>query len=265
MKIALCVSLSAVLAVAAPAYGQTQEPPASGQTKEIVLGPQFEQRLDELALWLRQYHAWEEWFEQWGNRVARSFSDRPIWERKERPEPPVWLEDTCADNFPASELLVTACSILRHWDEDPGRIVQRKRSTVVRSGGTVSDKVVKTSFFQRVHLTGLWTRAQFPATAVYGIVGMQVSVIEKGRITLPAVGVMLVMMPDGQGGHAWKPATTLGVGYRICDFVPPLTKKRASLHINIARTFIHGVSDERVLPSMNLNFFGLSISKGRRQ
>ena len=39
----------------------------------------------------------------------------------------------------------------------------------------------KSSFFQRVHLTGLWTRAQYPGTPVYGIVGMQISVLETGR------------------------------------------------------------------------------------
>ena len=94
---------------------------------------------------------------------------------------------------------------------------------------------------------------------------MQVSVIEKGRLTLPAVGVMLVMMPDGNGGHAWKPATTLSVGYQICDFVPPLVKKRASLHINIARTHIVGLRDEPLVSqSANVNFVGFSLSGRRR-
>jgi hypothetical protein len=133
----------------------------------------------------------------------------------------------------------------------------------VASSGNVNDKVVKTTFFQRVHLTGLWTQAQYPATAVFGVVGMQVSVFEFGRFTLPAVGVMLVMVPDGDGGYDWKPATTLGFGYRITDFVFPLVKKRASLHINLARTSIHGIHDERILPSLNFNLIGLSISRSR--
>ena len=34
------------------------------------MAPEFEQRFDELAKWLRDYHAWEKWFELWGNRVA---------------------------------------------------------------------------------------------------------------------------------------------------------------------------------------------------
>jgi len=80
----------------------------------------------------------------------------------------------------------------------------------VTSGGPVNDKVLKSSFFQRVHLTGLWTQARYPAMPVYGIVGMQVAVFEVGRYTLPAIGVMVVMAPDGKAGHDWKPATTLG-------------------------------------------------------
>ena len=96
---------------------------------------------------------------------------------------------------------------------------------MVTSGGKVDDKVVKSSFFQRVHLTGLWVQARYPATPAYGIVGMQVGVVETGRFTLPAVGVMVVMIPDGDGGHDWKPATTLGFGYRLFDFVPPLIEE----------------------------------------
>jgi hypothetical protein len=71
-------------------------------------------------------------------------------------------------------------------------------------------------------------QAQYPAPPAYGIVGLQVGVFEVKRFTLPAIGVMLVMRSDGEGGHSWKPATTLGFGYRIGDFVPPLWE--ASLH-----------------------------------
>ena len=109
-------------------------------------------------------------------------------------------------------------------------------------------------------------QARYPATPAYGIVGMQVGVFEAGRFTLPAIGVMVVMIPDGEGGHDWKPATTLGFGYRICDFVPPLMKKQASLHFNVARTNLHGVQDERILPgTANVNLFGLSVSARRRR
>lgn len=127
MKIALCVFLSALVVSPVPAHAQSQE---------LVLGPQFDQRLDELAEWFRQYSAWEKWFEQWGNRVARNFDDQPLWERKTRPEPPVWLEEVCQDYLGVDELLVSACEILRRWDDDPIRIIQRRQSSFVASAAT---------------------------------------------------------------------------------------------------------------------------------
>jgi hypothetical protein len=256
-KIAIVVSLSALAASTSPAFAQSQE---------LILGPQFEQRFEELATWVREYHAWEQWFERWGNRVARNFADQHIWERKQRPQPPVWLEAECQGYLGVDDLLATACSLLRNWDDHPVRILQRRRTSVVTSGGNVADKVVKSSFFRRVHLTGLWMRAQYPSSPVYGVVGMQVAVFEVGRFTVPALGVMVVMMPDGEGGHDWRPASTLAFGYRISDFVVPFLKKPASLHINVARTSIHGLHDARIPPgTMNSNFFGLSVSPRKRR
>jgi hypothetical protein len=257
MKIAVFVVLAGLAVNAAPAIAQEHD---------LVLGPEFEQRFDELEKWLKEYHAWEEWFEQWGNRLARNFNDDLIGERKKRPEPPAWLEAECQGYLGIDGVLKSACDILRNWDDQPLRIIQRRRTSVVMSGGKIDDKVVKSSFFQRIHLTGLWLRAQYPATPVYGIVGMQVAVVEVRRFTLPAIGVMVMMVPDGEGGHDWKPATTLGFGYRITDVVLPVIKKPASLHFNIARTSIHGVRDERIFPgALNLNFFGLSVSGRRRR
>ena len=92
----------------------------------------------------------------------------------------------------------------------------------------------------------MWMRAQYPAASVYGIVGMQIAVFEVGRYTVPAIGVMAVMMPDGEGGHDWRPATTLAFGYRLSDFVVPFLRRPASLHLNVARTSIHGVNDAAV-------------------
>jgi hypothetical protein len=257
MKRAILAFVLAVVAGVASASAQEQDP---------VLGPQFEQRYDELAAWLREYHEWEDWFAKWGNRIARNFNDNLIWERKKRPEPPAWLAQECLGYIGVDGLLASACSILRDWDDQPLHIVQRRRPSLVTSGGKIDDKVEKTSFFQRVHLTGLWLRARYPATPIYGVVGMQVGVFEVGRFTLPAVGVLVVMIPDGEGGYDWKPATTLGFGYRICNFVTPVIKKQASLHFNIARTSIHGTQDERIVPgATTLNFFGLSVSAGRRR
>ena len=255
IAIALLVGASALAASAAPARAQELAP---------VPVPSLEERFDELSAWLKEYRAWEKWFELWGNRVARNGNDFYVWERKKRPEPPVWLAEVCQGASMVDDQLVSACHILRTWDDQPIQIVQRRGSQVATSGGKPADTVVKSSFFRRVHLTGLWVRAQYPGTPVYGVVGMQIAVLEVGRFTLPATGVMLVTLPDGSGGYDWKPATTLGFGCRLFDFVAPLQRKPLSLHLNVASTHIHGLHDERVIsrPS-NISFVGFSISKTR--
>jgi hypothetical protein len=259
MKIAVLV-WSALLASTVPALAQEQE---------RVSGME-EQRFVELATWLRDYDAWEKWFERWGNRVVHNFNDQMVMERKERPAPPFWLAAECkADSGLGSNLLLTrGCDILEHWDDHPSLVVQRKqRASQPLRAGQKEEKVVKTSFLRRVHLTGGWAQAQYPSTHTYGIVGMQVGVVETGRFTIPAIGVMLMMIPDGHGGHEWKPATTLGFGFRLFDFVPPLLKKQASLHFNLARTSVHGAGDIQNFSGIatNVNLVGLSVSakKGR--
>jgi hypothetical protein len=253
---AMVILVSAVAGSATPARAQNHAP---------VPAPPVEQRSDELTQWLKEYRAWEKWFEQWGNKVAKNFNSDVMWKRKARPVPPPWLADVCANDPVVDEQTLSACNILLTWDDQPMQIIRRRESPVTTSGGRPADKVVKTSFFQHVHLTGLWTRAQYPGTPVYGIVGMQIAVLEIGRYTLPATGVMLVMVPDGEGGHAWKPASTLGFGVRLFDFVPPLHKTPLSLHLNIARTHIHGLQDEPILSQgANMNFVGFSLSGRRR-
>jgi hypothetical protein len=258
MKIAVLV-WSALLASAVPALAQEQErAPGMG-----------EQRFVELTTWLKEYDAWEKWFERWGNRVVHNFNEQMILKRKERPAPPVWLAEACqADRVgDDDEPLTRGCYILSHWDDDPSLLVQRKqRASQPLRAGQAEEKVVKTWFFRRVHLTGGWTQAQYPSTHTYGIVGMQVGVLETGRFTLPAIGVMLLMIPDGHGGHEWKPATTLGFGLRLFDFAPPLIGKRASLHFNVARTSVHGGGAVQNVPGMaNASLVGLSVSATRRR
>jgi hypothetical protein len=263
MKIVMLAWL--ILAAGGVRASAQEHEPASVQEPEIVLGPEFEQRFDELAKWFKDYEAWEKWFEAWGNRVVHNFDDQPIWQRMTRPEPPVWLEAECRDHWFSDGLVANACYILRHWEEQPLLILQRRSSSLQTSGGKVNDEVAKGSLFRRVHLTGLWMEARYPGTPTYGIVGMQFGVFESGRLTLPAVGVMLVMLPDGKGGHALTPATTVGFGYRMVDFVAPLIRRQLSLYLNVARTHLHGVQSEGIVPRMNVNLFGLSVSARRRR
>jgi hypothetical protein len=254
---AMLVVVSALAAGAAP---------VRAQERAQVARPSLEQRTDELSKWLKEYREWEQWFELWGNRVARNANDFQIWGRKTRPEPPAWLAEVCRDEPAVDDQLASACRIVVTWDDQPLQILQRRGSPVATSAGQASDIVARSSFFQRVHLTGLWTRAQYPGLPFYGIVGMQISVVEKGRVTLPATGVMLVMVSDGVGGHEWKPAATLGFGVRLVDFMLPIHTKPLSLHLNIAQSHILGLQDERIISGKsNVGFIGFSVSGKRRR
>jgi hypothetical protein len=145
--------------------------PVLAQEQELVLGPEFEQRFGELAKWLREYHEWEKWFEVWGNRVVHNFEDQLILERKKRPQPPEWLEAECHGYLDRDGLLASACDLLRTWADQPLLSLQRRQSALTTSVGHADDVVVKSSFFHRIHVTGLWMQARYPATPAYGIVG----------------------------------------------------------------------------------------------
>ena len=197
----------------------------------------------ELATWLRDYDAWEKWFERWGNRVVHNFNDQigdgaqgasraaglarggmsgPIGRRP--------MRRTTSSSRGVATFSSTG-KTTRRW------CVQRKQCVAQPlKAGQAEEKVVKTSSSLRLHLTGGWTQAQYPSDAhlrhhrdAGGRGGDR-------RFTIPAIGVMLMMIPDGRGGHEWKPATTLGLGVRLFHFAPPLLKRQASVHFNVART-----------------------------
>jgi len=93
---------------------------------------------------------------------------------------------------------------------------------------------------------------------------MEVGIVELGRLTLPAVGVGLIAMSNGNG-YEWKPATVLGIGYRLASFAFPGVKRQANLHLNVARVTIHGARTMSVGldPSQNLVGFSLTFNKAR--
>jgi hypothetical protein len=218
------------------------------------------QRYDELVLWLDAYKSWEAWILRWGNRVAFNAAGGIIKKRPERPEPPMWLAADCAQSLTTEGTLFEACRILAHWDDLTHLILQQRNL-----GGFIAttDVQPKTSFLHRIHLSGGWVPAQLPAPNVYLVAGLQVGIVELGRATLPAVGVGLMAVADGEGGYEWKPATVIGIGYRLASFGFPWVNREANLHINIARATIHGAQSMPVGfdPSQNLVGFSLTFAK----
>lgn len=247
------VALFAALLTSSPAVCLAQEPPPD----QAALNARY----DELGEWLREYRQWEAWMVKWGNRVAYNAAGGIIKNRPARPDPPEWLWQDCAAALDAEGRLAEACRILEHWDGLSQLIVTRKDL----GGLTATDTVVKSSFLQRVHLTGGWVPAQLPAPKIYLAVGMQVGVVEIGRATLPAVGMGVMAMANGDGGYDWKPATIVGIGYRIASFPFPGVRREAGLHINVARITIHGVRNlpVGVDPSQTFVGFSLTFKKAR--
>jgi hypothetical protein len=193
--------------------------------------PGLQQRYDELVVWLAEYASWEEWMLKWGNRVAFNSAGGIIKERPIRPEPPEWLAADCEQSLSTEGKLAEACSILSRWDGISQLILSQKHL----GGLKTTDVERKTSFLQRVHLSGGWVPAQLPAPAV----------------------------ADGEGGYEWKPATIFGIGYRLTSFGFPWVNREANLHFNIARATIHGASNLPIGfdPSQNLIGFSLTFAK----
>lgn len=235
--------------------------PAGAQSASSVSPSPPQHVLDarhaELLSWLEAYRRWEAWILEWGNRVAYNAAGGLVTNRPDRPEPPNWVWQDCASLLDADGALGEACAILAHWDDLVPYILSRRHV-----GGLASptDLEERSSFLRRIHLTGGWVPAQLPAPDIYLAIGMQVGVVELGRLTLPAIGVGLMAMANQNGGYDWKPATVIGVGYRLSSFAFPWVRRQASLHANLARVTIHGVRTLPVGIDPSQNFIGLSLT-----
>lgn len=246
------LAFSFALLLAAPSVCVAQDPVRSPDTADV-------QRYEELVRWLAEYEQWEQWILKWGNRVAYNSAGGLIKNRPERPEPPEWLAADCAQSLTTDGTLGAACQILARWDGISQLILQQRHL----GGLATTDVERKTSFLQRIHLSGGWVPAQLPAPKVFLVAGMQIGIVEVGRATLPSVGVGVMAIADGEGGYEWKPATVIGIGYRLASFAFPWVNREANLHINIARATIHGVSHVPIGfdPSQNLIGFSLTFAK----
>jgi hypothetical protein len=247
------LAFSLVLLVVTPAFSVAQDTSAVTPQHTQLL----QQHFDELVAWLDDYKKWEEWMLRWGNRVAFNAAGGIVHDRPERPEPPDWLAADCKALLVAEGKLGEACAILARWDGIGEMILQQKHRPAVPA----AEVQPKSSFLRRIHFSAGWVPAQLPAPELYLVAGMQVGIVEVGRATLPAVGVGLMAVADGSGGFEWKPATVIGIGYRLASFGFPGLNREANLHINIARATIHGASTlpAGFDPSQNLVGFSLTF------
>ncbi|HEY1301916.1 MAG TPA: hypothetical protein VGF24_00100 [Vicinamibacterales bacterium] len=213
---------------------------------------------DELAKWVANFTAWQEWNEQWGNRRE------PGWftesrQRKKRPEPPVWLFARCRDVSDDGETIAEACALLAAWSTDvPVARVAQARATSTNG----AEEADKTTFWEHIHLDGGWPALQ-SISSVFGVVGMHATTTVHGRFEIfIAPGAMLLNVPTSGGGRAWKIATNYGIAYRLGQFKFP-GKRQALLHLNLAKAWLLDAGPH--VETRSTDFIGLSMTFKKTQ
>lgn len=213
----------------------------------------------ELQRWVTEFTAWEKWWREWANRPQPGLvtSSRA---REVKPDPPSWLAAECEEVFDPSDSRAEACNLLEDWRTDNALLltrVSRRSSTQTAEAGP------KTIWWEHVHVDLLWPATEL-RPSIFGVVGMHTSMTVKGRAQIfLAPGLMLMNVPAFDGTRVWKIATNYGIGYRLFDFTFPGYQRRASLHVNFAKSWL--ISDAAdLLTSRTTDFAGFSITFKRR-
>jgi hypothetical protein len=240
---------AALPATPIPLAGQTVVPPASPATGD----PSELARRTALAQqWARDYTEWKEWQEQWQGRLEPGlFGTR---QRRIKPDPPVWLLDECRDLIEVDGALADPCRLLAAWQEDYAAAQVRERILTER---IAREAPTKTTWWRHVHIDALWLTPGMSAS--YGVVGVHATLKVVGRWQIfVAPGAILVNVPTGERTREWRPATDLGISYRLVDLRLPGSQRQGTLHLNFARAWIMGGSQSFVNSSVDL--VGLSLT-----
>lgn len=211
----------------------------------------------ELQRWIQEFHAWQAWFTQWGNR------SQPGWftasrERREKPAPPVWLAERCLGVFDETDPLVEACALLADYREEQAPASARQARVAVVGK---QEEGPKTTWLKYVHFDLLWPAMQWQSST-YGVIGMHLATPVGGRLQIfTAPGAILLNLPTRRGGRVWKVAANYGIGYKVLNFTLPGSHP-ASLHVNLAKTWL--LSDTiDLISGRSTDFVGFSITFDR--
>jgi hypothetical protein len=206
----------------------------------------------ELEKWVRDYSSWKQWAELWANRRE------PGWftssrQRRQRPNPPRWLSDRCSEVVEHDDDIADACVLVAEWR---GGVAAAQIATQRASATAGAEDTDKTTWWEHVHLDGGWPALQSGSSLV-GVVGMHATTTVHGRLEIfVAPGAMLLNVPAGRGGRAWKVATNYGIAYRLSQFTLP-GKRQAVLHLNLAKAWLLSAGD---VPTKSTDFVGLSLT-----
>src|SRR5207237_1198674 len=151
---------------------------------------------------------------------------QPGWfkarERKIKPEAPAWLPKYCRESEPLEGDFAVGCKLLQESREDYAAALIKKQIEEQRKE---KEAPTNTSWLSHVHVDALWIAPQFPATS-YGAIGMHATMKLAGRLQFfVAPGAILLNVPTTKGTREWKPATDLGLTYRLRDVKFPGSKR----------------------------------------
>jgi hypothetical protein len=208
----------------------------------------------DLATWLSAMRKWQEYDRKWQNRPVHDGWGRVV-ARQPPPDAPAWLAPRCAELRTARLLeldsrLAHACALV----DDP-----RATPAIAVVVPDVEKPPKHTTFWSRVHLDGLATTTPTGART-YGIIGSHVSLVDVGRLQLfGPPGVMLLTVPDGQGGRRVTFGYTWGVSVRLIDLGLSSSTKNMTLFINVSKVWL-GSGEVAGQKMRGYDIIGLSLA-----
>lgn len=214
------------------------------------------EQLSDIEQWTRDYIAWKAWFGEWRNKREPSLFGTHA--RRPRPDPPVALVLACP--VPSDDVgpLAQSCRLLDEWlRNDVATEIITQEAAAARAR---KENESKTIWWQHVHLDALWPMTQ-GTSGMFGVLGLHTTIDLTGRIELfLAPGAILMRVPGPSGNGEWKPATDWGFSFRLADFTMPRTRRPATLHVNLAKVWLFGVSENVTATQNDMYLAGFSLT-----
>jgi hypothetical protein len=211
----------------------------------------------ELDAWVRSYIEWHTWAEEWRGRTEPGWFHRR--DRRQKPDPPEWLDAVCADGRDDREWLVEACALRDDWAGD--FLVSEWRQKVAASR-TQQEAPTKTMWWEHVHVDGFWPVLKSHGTA-FGAFGTHATIDVTGRFQVfVAPGFMMLNVPTSTG-REWTPATDWGFAYRLGTFKFPGYDGKATLHVDFAKAWLFLGAGSLFDSSVDLAGFSMTFSRNR--
>jgi hypothetical protein len=265
MRSLLTIAIGCLFFVAQPARAQEPAPlsstpvvlpPASASVAADLTSDQEQ----ELAAWVDDMSHWLKQEKKSPNGPMHNNYGKIV---PRRPEPPApdWLASYCisvngVSSTTAPKRVRQGCKMLAGLSVDPEAESIRQQTLAQRAD---KEKVVKNSFFSRVHIDGLWTTTSSDIR-YYGLVGSHISLVDVGRVQFfGPPGILLLRMPDINGTHQIRVGYTWGMSVRLTDLRMLSPTKNMTLFLSIAKCWTVGSDTDRLRPG-GFDIAGFSLA-----